>query len=312
MANEIKLEVYTFRIKEINKEKKEENYEQLNSIGGLDFYDIFSKYLKFLDTLDVDDVLKKAIQLKSASLHFAKGKRQIRGIFESGGFGIESDIYNLKSNKHKITKAEDDVEIMPFYFLFHIPDNRNIGICIIERIGIYGISTILKNSLSKFLRDTTNYIIEFSPLISKDLAKAFVNDGGVKEIILRRYALPNDKADILTMKEYREQILSVELRIKAKGIFQGFNKRINKYLLSPNAKFFDVKQLREIGFDDSSLISVKSELDGTTRTVDLSQTMQIRPYYLIDEKVKKTKGHPTFGSIDAEANELLNTLIKEV
>ena len=312
MANEIKLEVYTFRIKELNKDKKDENYLQLNAIGNRDFFEIFSDYLTFLDTLDVDDNLKKAIKLKGSSLHISKGKRQIRGIFDSGGYGIESEIYNINNNKLKLTKNEDDVEIMPFYFLFHIPDNRNIGICIIERIGIYGISTILKSSLSKYLRDNSNYIIEFSPLISKDLAKAFVNEGGVKEIILRRYSLPHDKADLLTMKEYREQILSVELRIKAKNIFTGFNKRINKYLLDPNAKFFDVKQLKQIGFDDNSQISVKSELDGSIRTIDLSETMQIRPYYFIDDKVKKSKGHPTFISIDKEANELLVTLIKEV
>src|SRR5690606_35563672 len=147
------------------------------------------------------------------------------------------------------------------------------------------------------------------------LASVFIDGGGIKEIILRKYNLPADEADKLGLKQYTKRISSVEIRVKAKRheTFPGLNAGIKNSLRAPNAQFSDSKQLRDIGFDGTDKISVVSRLDGKERTIDLSDTGQIRPYYDIDGELKKEpSGHPQFDSIDQIAKKLLTEFLDEI
>lgn len=78
-----------------------------------------------------------------------------------------------------------------------------------------------------------------------------------------------------------------------------------------NAAFFDIKPLHDFGFTrENTQITIKVK-DGTKKyNIDLSDTGQIKPYYNIDDEVKKDDetGQPTFSSIDKIAKELLENI----
>lgn len=301
MANEIKLEVLTFGIREFREEKKAKNYKNLADIDGVDFFEEFKKYLGGIRTnLEAHEMLKVALRLKRKTLIRNSSKRTYRGVIDSGHYGIESEIENLNTRKIK-RKQLDDVEKMPFYFLISIPKKLNVGILILQRFGIFGITTVFKSSLTNFVKTRfPNLTIDFNPLITPELAKEFATKGGVKEIIFTRYNLPSDKVDLLGLTKYESSILSIEIHIKAKrNMFLSSLRDIRKRVADPNTAFLDSKEIKGLGFDGNHKIQVVSNASGVRRKIDLSETGQIRPYYDIDEQVKKEKsGYPSFKSID--------------
>lgn len=318
MANEVKLEILTYGIRETKKDPDGKSYLPLHDIFGEDFYDAFQEYLENVSNdLEINEGQQMAIRLREKSLSISSKKRTIRGIFESGHYGYESEFENIKT-KAKKKKQIDDVEKLPFYFLVFVPEKLNIGIIILQRFGINGIHTIFKSSLNNFIKiKFPNLTLDLKGFVSKELAKSFIQDGGIREIILTKYNLPSDKTDRLGLSEYQDDILSIEIRVKAKRTrwFKGLNSKIKKYVNDPNARFFDTKELRSIGFDGAHKVSVVSKFNGNRRTIDLSETGQIKPYYDIEadgELEKEKNGHPKFESIDSIANKMLTEFQDEI
>ena len=59
---------------------------------------------------------------------------------------------------------------------------------------------------------------------------------------------------------------------------------------------------------------IKVKLGGNTRTIDLSDTLAIKPYFDIEEEVEKDArtGHPIFASIDEIAKQYVKDISKEI
>lgn len=313
MANEIRLEIYTFSIRQ-KREKEALNLDSFS--GGTDCLIFFKDYIaSFEKKLFINDKQKKSIQFDGSFLKINTSKRIISGVIESGDYGIESKIVDKNTQKQKFTKLVDDLDIKPFYFLLYFPKNSKYGFIILQRLGVFGINSIFSNHLSTFFK--TKYddlIIDFAPFVSKKLAKAFIEKGSIKELSLRRYNLPEDVADKLGILEYHEDILSIELKITAKPKRSiSINNKVKKFINNPNGAFFDVQELKRIGFDGENNSKIKVMLGKNTRTIDLSDTGQIRPYYDIHDEVEKQKnGHPKFSSIDEIAKSYLEDLLNEI
>ena len=313
MANEIKLEIYTFGIRG----KRENEYIKLDSLSeDVDFMTFFKEYISsFEKILLVNDKQKKSIQFDGKNIKFNSGKRLISGVIESGDYGVESKIVNKDTKKQKFTKLADDLDIKPFYFLLYIPANKTKGIIILQRLGIYGINSVFTSHLDSFFKSKFDgLVLDFAPFVSKSLAKSFIDKGSIRELILRRYNLPSDVIDKLGLTQFHEDILSIELKISSKPNHAiNLNKRVKKFINEPNAAFFDVPELKRIGFDGENESKIKVTMGKNTRTIDLSDTGQIRPYYDIhDEVKKKPNGHPEFTSIDLIAKSHLNDLLSEI
>ena len=313
MPNEIKLELYTFKIRE---KRKKENLPLDKYFGDNDFFGFFQEYIKLNDQdFLINEAQKKSLQFISTKLVIASTKRTISGIIESGDYGVESRIVNRKSKKQKYVKDVDDLDIKPFYFLIHAPKGYKKGLLILQRLGGLGINAVFTNHFENYFKVAhDNFIIDFAPFVSSELAKAFIENGAIKELALTRYNLPSDVIEKLGLLDHEEDVLSIELRISAKRKhFLPFNKRVDKFIKNPNSRLFSFKELEKIGFDGRHKSSIKVKLGNNTRTVDLSETGQIRPYYDIDKEVEKEKsGHPVFESIDRISKVLISELMNEL
>lgn len=312
MANEIKLEVYTLKIRE--KFKKEKNYLPLeNFMGANDFLSFFQEYIKSFDQqLELNEDQKKSLKLDSDSLSFSSSKRTISGIIESGDYGFSGTGFNINTGEKSYDRTPDDTEIKPFYFLIFIPKGKGVGFILLQRLGIYGIHGIFKRHLNNFFESRfSNLKLDVEQFVSKELARTFVKRGSIKDITLVRYDLPADLAAKIGMKGYQKEIKSLELKIKAKSKL-ALNDKAAKFMDNPNSSFFEVQELEDIGFDEDSRVKIRSKYNGNVRTIDLSETGKIRPYYDIDKEVEKDNdGHPIFESIDEIAKNLIDELISE-
>lgn len=308
MANEVRLEVYTFKVR---KRGDKDNYEILdNFFGKGDFYTFLKDYFDKHDkSLLINEELKRSIQVIAEKLTLNKTKRTISGIIESGDYGFESRIVDSRG-RPKYNKQVFDLDVKPFYFLMYIPLQSDQGFLLLQRTGIYGINNIFKANLEQFFKiQHPDNKIEFSQFLSKELAQRFLTDGGIKEFIFKRKDLPTDIADKFGVNKTEGEILRVELKIVAKDTFR-INRKVKNFINNPNAKFIDLSEVEGIGMDGSQTSSVKVKMSGKTRTIDLSETGKIRPYYDIDSEVTKDKsGHPIFSSIDRIAKEIVAEII---
>lgn len=311
MANEIKLEVYTFKIR---KRGEKESFIKLDSYLKKSFLDVFQDYINQNSDLSVFQKQKKSIQVIKEKTIFASELRTISGIIESGDYGFESKLVNKNTKKRTGTKTVDDLDIKPFYFCFCIPEKGNMGFIILQRLGLFGINSIFSSHLESFLKkENPEIIVEFNPFVSKKLAKELIERGNVKEFSLKRYGLPADIIDQLGIQSFTEDVLSIELRIVAKPKHSlQIGDKVKKFVDNKNGKFFEVKELASLGFDGTHKTSIRVKSGSNYRTIDLSETGQIRPYYDIDSEVAKDgNGHPNFSSIDKIAKELIKELLEE-
>ena len=306
---ETKLEVYTFKVRERG---QKQDYETLTSVMGNDFMKFISSFIAQFDkSLLINKEIKRSFQVMEKSIKLASDKRSISGVIESGDYGDETKIVS-PTGKHKYTKASEDLAIRPFYFLINIPTTGYIGYIILQRNGVHGINNLFQQSLTEYFDlNYPDHKIDIGQFMSKELLHEFIKNGGIQEFILTRYNLPKDVTNKLNLDGISQSIKGIEIRILAKNKnFFGMNKEVTKFLNNNNAYFFDAKPLKEMGFDKNYEIAVKVKKGDKTRTIDLSDSGQIRPYYNIDNEVKKDNktGHPVFGSIDSIAKDLLNDL----
>ncbi|MBS1546487.1 MAG: hypothetical protein JSU02_03805 [Bacteroidetes bacterium] len=305
MANSIQLELYTIG----TREKRDTKFIPLEDLGeNGDFLSFFKGFITSLDKDMLDDEEQKR-SLQVTTKRITSNVRMISGIFESGEYGLESRIVNRKTHRQTYKKTVDDVDIKPFYFLLYMPQRSGKGLLVLQRTGGYGINTVVRKHLNRFFADRFGGLkMEVNQYLSKALADKFIGEGTIQEISIRRYDLPPDSVNKLGLTNSMSDILSVELRITArkKGKLR-LNDKVKKFVKNPNANFFDIPEVKKLGFDggEGQKTTIKARHGNRTRTIDLGDTMQIRPYYDIDSEVEKdTGGHPIFKSIDDIARAL--------
>jgi hypothetical protein len=169
--------------------------------------------------------------------------------------------------------------------------------------------------LSTFFKtEYPDYKIDFSQFLSPILAKKLINDGGIKVLTLRRYELPKDVIDYLGITHGKEtDSYTIELKLTANNdTLININNKAAKFASNPNNSFIEAPLMSKLGLTENTDTSI-TVLDGKhTRTIDLSDNMQLRPYYDIDTKVDKVKGHPVFASIDKLSKELITDVSSEM
>jgi hypothetical protein len=328
MANEIRLEVYTFGIR---KKLQKEIYETLDSFFEKnDFLKFFENYVNQNADTKIEKGTKRTIQFfnKAGYLSLDLNKRIISGVVKSGYWGTETEIISgLIKNGQETTeeerktkvkvqiKGEEDIEIRPFYFLIYAPTGKSKGLLMLQRTGPFGINGIFTRLIYAFFKEAySDYRIDFDQFLSKTLAKKLIAEGDIKTLTLRRYDLPKDIADYLGIKHNKpKDNFTIEFKVTANHSSKLFlNNKAKKFVTNPNNAFIEVSEMNKIGFNEDTETSITIMDGGHARTIDLSENMQLRPYYDIDKKVEKDKGNPVFNSIDKLAKELLVDLDKEM
>jgi hypothetical protein len=206
----------------------------------------------------------------------------------------------------KIWNTEADM--LPFYFLFDVPDGTDEAIVICQRIGNYGIRNLFSGLMSPHFKNKfPNCRLNFLPTVDKEDFNKYAN-GKIEAVRFIRYDVPSDLADIVN-KGDKELEGYVEMIVHAKkGKNLPVRNRLQQFLKS-GKEIGDFVALKETNFPYQK-VKITSRLGGTRRTLDINDPKHLRSYHDITEEVSwdaKT-GTPKFNSVHSLATQLVTKL----
>lgn len=112
----------------------------------------------------------------------------IDGIIESGEYGTQEDIIEIRTGHSKYIKKKEDASLKPFYFMFYLKPDTTECFFIVERIGPNGIVTLLEKALREFLSEklSEEYTFSFKPYLMPKVLKMNLDQvGGAKRVVLK-------------------------------------------------------------------------------------------------------------------------------
>lgn len=221
-------------------------------------------------------------------------KSLLHGLIYYGDYGFASTFLNRKSNEIKFNRQIDDMEVIPLYYRFWLPDRGNFALAGFQSYkGKSCISSILSAAKQEYSRPRKGYILEerkLMPASSRELENA-----PVKEVILSTFTTPSDLSDQYIGRG-RSQDAAIELRIMAhkKERFgtlkelKARSSRSDKSILQYKGVEFEQARAKvDVGGKDRVVGVLGFSTDAGV--IDLSRDVDYDP-----------NGHPKFESISKE------------
>lgn len=301
------LEVYNFSLFDKNDLDTRMDYCNINDN---DLFDILKKNMtQYFENIGPEKLSKKTIKIDSdgekpifkanANLRILTGKVKI-----GDDDGKELELTKGAKKQTVVYVKEKGVYIhRPFFFMILIPKNKKIGFIVLEKEGYYSCKKIFCKALSILIKEKmSGLLFRDENYIEDEIIKNFVEKGEYNSINISRKNLPRDLCDKYFggYEEGGEYELELVLRTKKGTDFKDVTKQKILNNMENYDGFFNTKEFEDIGFDDSTSLKVVSTFDGTTKTIDLSDSMKIRPYYTISVELDN-KGFADFESIRNEA-----------
>lgn len=304
----ILLAVYGVRVKAAHTRR---DFEVLDSFSdkGADLFDVLRQILELRKTQvypkrDTQQVLQVG-KVNSA-------KRHIEGLVEIGQYGSESEIRNLdRWTEVAYKKLVRDVDLQPFYFLFDIPEGKNLGLLLVQRTGVEGVQAILDEALHEsFVHDYPDHRLKMAQIVPDKLLRELQSEETkLTEIRFIRHRVPRDITTVLgpTGTEQTTGTMELVVRPKQSVVAQAFRRYVDSH-----RGVGCILELEETRFRYDN-VKIKVEVHGKERTMDLADPKRIRATFDITEDVRfSPAGHPTFKSISDVAKELLEDLKDEL
>ena len=307
------LSAYTIRVdkkRDRNDERKNQpDYCKLSCFNGHD--DLHNVMVVFLQNLTVNSTNSTNDTYKTymKTITVEPEGRSIWGVFESGIYGLSSNLRNVDTDSITYKKKKNEADVLPFYFLFYIPKDKNEGILLLQRTGKYGIRSNLGTFLDKYFSDKyRGFTMEINSLVQEEIIKKMLYNGNIKKLRCVKYQAPVDRFDGLD-EGHEELSCNMEVVLSAPRI----------PLRNKIKNFFDSKssvktlvELRDFNFDYDT-VKVDVEIEGSIRTFDLGRLSKSRTYYDISDKVALDNDeHPTVTSMQVITKSYLNEIIKQM
>jgi hypothetical protein len=278
-------------------------YECLSDFDGdgSDLLDFLSKVLSGIKTKTLED--QKELQQAFSVPKLETDGRKLRGEIQTGQYGHENDIVNVKTTQVVYRRKKEDAEMWPFYFYFELPEGVEDGILILQRTAALGIRKLLHWVLDTALQNKyPEYKLRFDPIIVASEFEKF-KKGKIQKMSFVKKSIPPDIADSYD-KGHQEVHGTAEIVIRAR---RGSILPLNGLL----SRAFDGRQANGILVLNERYENVKAQVKvgHATRTINVANPGRIRSYFDITDTVKMgVNGHPVYESIEAEADKLATEL----
>lgn len=286
---------------------QEEEVDEENDIEGNEDVNV--------DEIKVDKAESKyfrIIKKNNKDVLNEKG-RCLSGIIESGEFGTEENIVNVKSGKTR-KKRVNDALLMPFYFMFQIPENSRVAFLLVERISNIGIYSILEKRIIRAINEAMgieaeNYVVNISPLaIRRIMEKHVAQLGGARKITLERIKSSDLSVSRATNGEISDddigntQIVYTAKRNKMLSILNIFN------------KYKDERpQIYSIGQVEYANLKFEVLVGGSYHSLSMQDVGKLGTYIEITQDLKydSTK-YPTYESLHRAACNIFDEINQEL
>lgn len=312
---EEKVEIYNFSLENKNSGKIKFEGKFLNEL-----FDLFSKdFMNFVDTFPPTKLKNKTVKIEKdeqgkSVWKYSKKTKRLRGILI---VGKDSDkvlkftkLDKLKSSGGKKGKGLNIDK--PYFFELIFLENKTKGFLILQNTDNTSCKKVLEKLIQEQLKQKYgNLTFTTSRFIEEEIFKNYLQKGNYNEVTFIRNRIPDDVLQDYLGDYHQDGIYSLSTKIKAEGESDFASGLKNKIFESfeEGKSFFEIPELKEAGFEEtSSYIKVNSTFDGKTRTIDLSDTLRIRPQYPLSEVAENEEGFAEFESIGIRVTELLREL----
>ena len=236
--------------------------------------------------------------------------RYISGIIESGEFGTEENIIDSNTGQLKYRKKSIDAQMIPFFFMFNIPENSPYGYMVIERIGNIGIFSTLTKSIQKFLAPLIqdNVVLKIEPFFIQEVMDRNLNViSEAKKVIIKGVRNKDLGIAKITDNLITDDIQAdIVYKAPRNGSIQ-IRSLLDKLKPSKNKK--DLYTFPNIEYAD---IAFELKLGGKTKTISIGNINNLGTNLEITESITiGSNGYPTYESILQEAQKLLSYIKDE-
>ena len=200
-----------------------------------DFFELLKDFCqKYSRKFVLNDSEQKMFKVETENINIEENEkfRYTYIDINSGGYGIEANIVNTKTNKILYTRKKEHAETIHFRVFFAVPkdDDTCKGIIIFQNIGQYGIKTITTDYFKKFINEELNLYTTTGNICPQVFVKKLLDNDGLMKIIYTRNNVSNDKADTETMGYGKEERIIAgfsnvkKWREMISGYFNGTNR----------------------------------------------------------------------------------------
>ncbi|WP_282635819.1 hypothetical protein [Sphingobacterium thalpophilum] len=292
MGYDIKLKVFTIRLKKFRKKKNSELnwdvvFDKFEGSESEKFNNFFKKYLEHFDGKFVTyKNWPKAITIPELDVSTKSAERLFYGGFEGGPTNQTFKVKQLDNSGEEITIDKNQVTAQPFYFMFYIPNNSNVGILIVQALGEMSMHDILMLNFQKYVKSLNEeFQLDYRERITKDAIESY-KKGAVKSISIRKSGLSKDDGDNIFVKKYQDYG-NIKLELKISFINRIASKLmlddLKDYALGTVPQLLEVESLESIGMDKDIDVFAQFEYNGKQSMAKIENGVKLSPTYIVDK-----------------------------
>ena len=273
------------------------------------FTDDLSAIIKDEEERKISRILKR--QDGSFELYASESSRYISGLIESGEFGTEENIINSNTGELKYRKSSVDAQMIPFFFMFYIPEHSHFGYLIIERIGNFGVFSTLVKSIQKFIGPNLddNVVLKIEPFFIQEVLDRNLNVvSEAKKVILKCVRMKDLGLSLITENLVDDDDTQTDLVYRAsRNSSIPIRKWLDKLNSSKNKQ--GIYTFKDVEYAD---VAFELKIGGKVKTVSIARINSLGTNIEVTDSVQiASNGYPTYQSLLTEAQNLLSYIKDE-
>lgn len=321
MKPDVKVDCFFFQIRKpkspgrANEESEEPEYMLIDELesnkmspdGTIERYSFSTVISAYVGSFDNSFVVQtnsgRALNLDTSRLTIQTTSNVVSGWVKAGTSGTGSFL-TQRSNAEEVDfeRTTEHVESRDYAFCFWLPEGKNYGVLLVQGLSIFSIATTMSLHFKKFIKDKYGLITEYQKYIPQDYIDRIQNESKVDEISITKYEVASDDAESLTGYSFFEgERITMVLTLKR---VSSYSDQLKRAFIRPDEQTFflgltDV--LRNVGFDDESIRSVRYDVNGKKVTAKSSNNYDFIPNFYAEDgaiEYEESTNMPTKESVE--------------
>lgn len=308
-----KILLSTYVIKILDNQRNEQILSHFN--GTDDFLRLFENYLNTIYT----NIRAESDSSETTTLHLTLesppvldvANRRIYGFFSSGVSGEEYQIRDLETQDNLLNVERTHAAFRNLFFYVQIPNGRNRGALILQRKAKYGIKTIFKKTIYRYLKENGYliYQVEVSNILHGQVYRRMIEYGNLKRVDLIKKRIPS------TIEEYyanNGNPLLIPGTLKTSmssstSLPSAYRNLVDRLFRRSNRERIELNGIDE-EFDE---IEFELELNGKKKTFYIANKQRIQPDVDVTNQLDYDSNQvPTIESLIRQCEELVEDIIE--
>ncbi len=197
------------------------NYRQVPLAAeglGSELYEFLPLFVRGKSTTTQNNNIERSWRL----IPEADDGRSRHGIVRYGTYGYSSDIINPEDNEVLYNRNADDVEEIPLYYKFWVPENGNCGFAILQSFRDRSCVAQVLGELAREFKQRYDHVT-LTPRKVMPASDEVYRNAQVKKLILSKKRVPKDRAEILRNLPPEELNVELSFSVRRNGRFGVFS-----------------------------------------------------------------------------------------